>query len=268
MPGFQHPPPGQLVQHVGMPPPGLPPPSQSPGNNLETITIRDLYVLMFNTRDEFRTSMQNIQAEVAALNASMANLSPRVEHCEHRIAKLEDDMDDKFKDQEATLTSIVKQQEDFPVDTTIVCTGLRETAHEDIYEKAQDLVENGLGLVNTQVEKAKRLSSRNDKPGLVKIRFPTVDDKIAALRAKPNLNGTGYRRVYLRSSQSHTDRIMLQNMQAVLTELPNGDRYRVTGHGKLVKKDSPGQMGAWSRGPHVGTAPANQEDRQPTTTNY
>ena len=78
MPGFQHPPPGQLVQHVGMPPPGLPPPSQSPGNNLETITIRDLYVLMFNTRDEFRTSMQNIQAEVAALNASMANLSPVV----------------------------------------------------------------------------------------------------------------------------------------------------------------------------------------------
>ena len=108
-------------------------------------------------------------------------------------------------------------------------------------------MENGLGLVNTQVEKAKRLSSRNDKPGLVKIRFPTVDDKIAALRAKQNLNGTGYRRVYLRSSQSHTDRIMLQNMQAVLTELSNGDRYRVTGHGKLVKKDNPGQMGAWSR---------------------
>jgi hypothetical protein len=228
----------------------------------ENITVRDLYALMLNTQTEFRTSMQNIQAEVAALTASMSNIGPRVEACETRISKLEDGMDDKFKDQEAALTSLINNQDDFPVETTLVCSGLKETAREDIYDKTQELVESGLGLVNVQVEKALRLKSRNDKPGLVKIKLPTVNDKVAALRAKRNLVDTGYKQVYLRSSQSHSDRVMQQNLQTILKELPNGDSYRVTGHGKLVKKDNPVEMGTWSRGPPVHpVSPAQDRER-------
>ena len=110
--------------------------------------------------------------------------------------------------------------------------------YEDIHDKAQELIECGLGLVNVQVERSVRLQSRNDKPGLVKIKLPTVNDKVTALRAKRNLLDTGYRRVYIRSSLSHSDRIMQQNLQTILSEIHNGESYRVTGHGKIVKKDN------------------------------
>ena len=248
-------------------PPGIDPSrgamhATNPTDIPDNITVRDLYILMLNTQTEFRTSMHTIQADVAALTISMSNIGPRVDDCETRISKLEDDMDDKFKDQEAALDSLVKQQDDFPVETTLVCSGLKETAHEDIHDKAQELIECGLGLVNVQVERSVRLQSRNDKPGLVKIKLPTVNDKVTALRAKRNLLDTGYRRVYIRSSQSHSDRIMQQNLQTILSEIHNGESYRVTGHGKIVKKDNPVEMGTWSRGPPIQPTQSAAHDRE------
>ena len=40
-----------------------------------------------------------------------------------------------------------------------------------------------------------------------------------------------------RSSTSHTDRIIQQNISTLLKEIPNGNKYRVTSHGKLVLRD-------------------------------
>ena len=85
---------------------------------------------------------------------------------------------------------------------------------------------------------------------LVKIRFETKEEKIAALRVKTNLKDTGYRGVFLRSSLNHTDRLVMHNFQTILQELPTGHNLRVTAHGKVVKKDDP-LMVAWSRGPPV-----------------
>ena len=98
-----------------------------------------------------------------------------------------------------------------------------------------------------------RLRSYNEKPGLVKIRLSSVEDKVAALRRKRNLHQAGYGSVFIRSSQSHTDRLIQQNIHTMLRELPNGDNYMVTGNGRLVKKDFSKRMGAWSRGPPVSS---------------
>ena len=217
----------------------------------DDITIRDLYVLLTETRDEFKTSMKAIQEQVTALNISMDNLGSRVETCESRIATLEDDMDGKLTDHEKALTDLMAQQDDFPVETTLVCAGLSESNDENIHDKAQDLVENGLGLTHVNVIRAKRLVSHNNKPGLVKICLPSLDHKIKALRCKYNLADTGYDAVFIRSSMSHSDRLMQQNFQALLKEIPNGDGYRMTVNGKLVKKDVPDLMGTWARGPPV-----------------
>ena len=100
------------------------------------------------------------------------------------------------------------------------------------------------------------------EPGLVKTKLPTVNDKVTALRAKRNLLDTGYRRVYIRSSQSHSDRIMQQSLQTILSDIPNGERYRVTGHGKIVKKDNPVEMGTWSRGPPIQPTQSAAHDRE------
>ena len=153
-----------------------------------------------------------------------------------------------------------QEQDEYPVDRTLVCTGLPETTREDIRESAQDLISVGLGLVHTRVENATRLRSRNDKPGLVKIRLPCKDDKIAALRCKRNLPDTGYRRVFLRSSMTHSDRLMQQNLQTILKELPHGDSYRVTANGKLVKKDPPVELVNVNRGATLPTGHIRRTD--------
>ena len=231
----------------------------------EHVSNRDLYQLMISTREEFRSSLHDIQTQVTVLSDSMANIHPRVEACEGRIATLEDNMDGRFREQESAISSLMGEQEEFPVDKSIICIGLKETAREDIHVVAQDLVESGLGLVNVQVERAKRLQSRNDKPGLVKIRLPTTADKISALRCKQNLKNTGYRRVYIRSSMSHTDRLIQLNFQTLLRDLPNGDQYRVTANGKLVKQDTATRMGAWSRGSPVHNPVEQRDSTSPHT---
>ena len=90
-------------------------------------------------------------------------------------------MDDRFREQDLALRSLSMVQDEFPVDRSLVCTGLQETPSEGILEKAQDLIEIGLGLDEVEVEHAIRLRSHNTWPGLVQIRLPSVNTKISAL---------------------------------------------------------------------------------------
>ena len=106
------------------------------------VTLHDLYALALNTREEFRQSMANIQDQVSQLNSlnrSMENVVPRVEACESRIAKVEYDMDVRLSDHDKALQELLQEQDEYPVDRTLVCTGLPETTKEDIRESAQDI---------------------------------------------------------------------------------------------------------------------------------
>ena len=103
-----------------------------------------------------------------------------------------------------------------------------------------------------------RLKSRNKKPGLVQIECPTRDDKVRVLRQKGELKDTNsYNRVYLRTSMSHTDRVMQHNFQQILKEIPNVHQFRVSGNGKIIPRDD-GQ-GDRDRDSDVNTA---VDDRQ------
>ena len=205
----------------------------------ENITLRDVYELILYTRRDLTESMQGIKKEVTELKTNMEELRPRLESCESRIAAIEDDLDVKFKEYDATLQCLTTSQDKFPIDTTLVCTGLQEHADENIYEKAQDLIENGLSMPSVQVQAALRMPSQNRKPGLVKIRLPSLEDKIMALRSKYKLDENGYHNVYLRSSMTHQERMMRQNFQTLLHELPSGNQYRIAANGKLIRKETP-----------------------------
>ena len=59
------------------------------------------------------------------------------------------------------------------------------------------------------------------------------------LNAKYELGkkGSGFERVYVRSSQSHEERLIRLNTQTLISAMPNGEQYRMTMTGRLVKKD-------------------------------
>ena len=88
-----------------------------------------------------------------------------------------------------------------------------------------------------QVVNATRTPLRDNKPGIVKIEFKDTDTKVAVLRAKSQLgNDDRYRRVFIRSAQSHVERVSQKNTMAVLREMGLEDKFRFTGNGKLVPK--------------------------------
>lgn len=98
-------------------------------------------------------------------------------------------------------------------------------------------MKDGLGL-DVTVADSYRTPFKNNKPGIVKIQFTCLGDKIAALRAKRKLTENDqYKRVYIRSSQSHTERLLHLNTQILLKECGAEGRYRLTGSGRLVPKD-------------------------------
>ena len=84
-----------------------------------------------------------------------------------------------------------------------------------------------------------RISHVESEIPLLEIAFEMVDQKIGILRAKRKLSeSTRYKKVYLRSSKTHTECLLEFNAKSLLSEIPNGNTYRVTANGRIVKKDN------------------------------
>ena len=137
--------------------------------------------------------------------------------------------------------------EEFSSDTTIVAINVPYEQGEDIQQKMTNMIRRDLA-VNIMVKRVKRMpvpayqtgqqNRTRPKRGIVKIQLHSVQDKIAILREKQKLkNSRDYSYVYLRSSKSHAEHLMELNFKTILDMLPQGTDYRMTGNGKLVKKD-------------------------------
>ena len=111
----------------------------------ESITIKDLYVLMMTTKEEIKASVDSIKVDISELKTTIGSLNDRVGGVEARVTALEDNLDDKIRDQESAIKLLLDGQEDYPVDTTIICSGIKQEPREDIYEVSQEFIENGLG---------------------------------------------------------------------------------------------------------------------------
>ena len=71
----------------------------------------------------------------------------------------------------------------------------------------------------------------------MKIEVRSVAEKVMLLKNKPNLrNVKGFDRIFLRSSQSHMERLMDINFRTILSEIPHGKSLRITRNGRIVKR--------------------------------
>ena len=46
-----------------------------------------------------------------------------------------------------------------------------------------------------------------------------------------------FKNIYLKGAQSHAERLIDLNFKTILKEIPDGNKYRVTGNGRIVRKD-------------------------------
>ena len=148
-----------------------------------------------------------------------------------RVVEVEKRMDD-FEEKE-------KEKAMFDVDSTVVITNMKTDNDENIMKKCDDLVKDGLGLHDIHVINAKRLPSRTNKPGLVKMQVECLEQKKRVLREKQKLKDiNGYDKVFLRSSKTHQERTMEANLKRMIQAVPSLKQFRLTGNGKLVAKDA------------------------------
>ena len=184
-----------------------------------------------NVRDN--TFLTGVKEEIEQLrnqlNTDVGQLASRCEKIENRIMKLEE----KYH---------------FDTETTIVAQNVPVVSgsENNLVKLAEELVHNGTGTTNVAVVRAKRIPSKTSKPGLVKIEFRSLEEKIQVLRNKQKLkNHRVYEKCFLRSSKSHAERLMEANLATLLDHLPIRNQFRVAGNGRLVQND-----GAFFHNPH------------------
>lgn len=113
---------------------------------------------------------------------------------------------------------------------------------ENLLEIASDIVRE-LGndvLSSVKITGVKRLRSRfHNRPGLVKISFQNVEQKINVLRRKFVLKDTvKYKRVWLKSDKTHADRLIELNTRALIRHLTNSNNFKVDANGRIRKRQS------------------------------
>ncbi|XP_078661231.1 uncharacterized protein LOC144905434 [Branchiostoma floridae x Branchiostoma belcheri] len=139
---------------------------------------------------------------------------------------------------EAKLGGSSSKPSNFDPDESIIVSGLPYDEGEDVQEKVKELLVDGLNC-DIEAVAVERTKPRGRGPGVVKVQFRSVREKVAVLREKQKLkNHNAYERVYLRSAKSHTDRLIELNFRTILREIPGGNEYFITGSGRVKKRET------------------------------
>ena len=122
-------------------------------------------------------------------------------------------------------------------DMCVIVSGLSFQEDENLTEKVDNLI-RALGedvSSNVTITGTVRLKSRYpDRPAYVKISFRSSQEKVLVLRTKNVLKDINpFKNVYIKSSKSHTERLIELNARMVLRHLPQGNNFRVDANGRI-----------------------------------
>ena len=191
---------------------------------LETLITQEASKLKGYIDEKFAKLYEYVDTEVARVNSKVDDLSARTD----------------------AMAQKMEEAATFDPDTTIVADNLPWEENEDLEAKVEVMIRRDLA-VNVPIVRTTRLKpppprvtrhGNLSRPGLVKIQFRNTDDKIKVLREKMKLmNSRDFSNVYLRSSKTHSERLMEQNFKTILELLPDGKDYQLAGNGRLIKRD-------------------------------
>ena len=209
-------------------------------------------------RDQLEVYRHDTTAKLESLQLE-STADKKISELRHYIDSENGILIRRFEDIENRLTRI-EERFQYDPEVTVIAQGVPPTHNEDPEQVAQELIRKGLNTVDIPVVRAKRLATRNpNKPGLLKIELPNLDAKKKILRRKTELSKVPqYRRVYLRSSKSHVERLLELNTKTLLEQMPTGNQFRLTGNGRLIHANED-----YRHGPPVWNGPGPSYHQQP-----
>ena len=166
-----------------------------------------------------------------------------------------DNLEDKINGSQA----VGRINSDFDIERSVIILNLEQQDPEDLAAVCSKLFEDAVGVQAT-VTRVERTRQRNpEKPALVKCQLANKDEKIAILRRKRNVKEhDDYKQVFIARMKSHEERLIELNFKTMLNHMPDGNKFRFTGSGRMVSKDD-------NRDGRDGTVPVPDEMRPDVT---
>ena len=189
------------------------------------------------------TQISNLQTKVhdfdSTLTTSLDTLKTTVNDSVKALAKRVEKLETRVNNVEQTLTSRnITYDPLSDTDVTVVATGI--PCDPGTVENLQAKVDKIMQVLDcdAKVVASKRLPGRDGRPGIVKISFENLNQKINVLKAKQKLRQhRTLHPIFLRSSQTHAERLVKLNFEMLLNEFPNCNLH-VTSNGRLVYSES------------------------------
>ncbi|CAG2253690.1 unnamed protein product [Mytilus edulis] len=123
---------------------------------------------------------------------------------------------------------------------TVIVKNLQFAENENLIEIMNDIIHKLGQSVAKEIKIAAVtcLNSRfHGKPELVKMSLENTDQKILILHNKHKLKtDENYKTVFIQGAKSRIERLIENNTRAILRELPQGNQFRLTGNGRILRK--------------------------------
>lgn len=212
-----------------------------------------MYNSLHDRIDKFEAGLeQRISNKVAQL------LDKRVNTELNRIKKDVDDRVETFKETfraeiDEDLNELNNKLNNMNVQTpdtsydrslNIAIRGLPESDNENLSNKVNSVIKDGLSVRNVAVKTVVRKQSKiQSKPGVIIASFKSVEDKRKVMVEKSKLRDSRqYRDVYIHHDQSHEQRIMASNFKTVLSALNDNDVNLALRGSRIVRRDQQDQQ--------------------------
>ena len=223
----------------------------------EPVSLDSLMAKLLEIEAKQDSAIQILQQKMDDLKAELKlDIDKRIgefqESINSTVATIQDDCLSLRQDLQA-VKAVVSIEPVANVDNTVVLVNLRQSADDPVTLK--DNVDQLIKALGTDVYESvnivqvKQLPGREGKPGLVKVALDSTEAKVKVLRAKHKLKDSDkFKKVWLRTSKSHAERIAEVNFKRVLQLLPGGDKLRLSGNGKIIERTEEAGGVNWTAG--------------------
>ncbi len=199
--------------------------------------------------DKFRTMVdEQIQSMKDEMNREITDLRQKVSHLEHKTAG-----NDSCKQ-------------------TIVIKNLPMTQGENVSQKVNSLIKDGLKLRDVEVERVERKESHLEgRHGHVIAKLRSVDHVKSVMKHKAKLkDSTVHKDVYIEPDRSRQERQNISNMRTIVNAVGR-DKLELKGS-RLVRKQTDQEAANATRGQHRphgagATAPPGRNTRRTSSQN-